>query len=221
MNTVSDVTTEIDLNRLLKKVMEEAARLLNADRATLFLNDNKSSELFSRAAMGEGIGEIRLPNDAGIAGSVFTSGKTINIQHAYADLRFNPEFDKKTGYFTRSILCVPIRNKQSEVIGCTQVLNKRGGRFTKEDESRLMAFTQQVAISLENAKLFEDISKSKKYNESMLSSMSNGVITVNEDGIIVTCNKAGLNILNINQSEVVTRPASEFFSGSKEWIFKR
>ena len=221
MNTVSDVTTEIDLNKLLEKVMEEAARLLNADRATLFLNDNKSSELFSRAAMGEGIGEIRLPNDAGIAGSVFTSGKTINIQHAYADLRFNPEFDKKTGYFTRSILCVPIRNKHSEVIGCTQVLNKRGGKFTKEDESRLMAFTQQVAISLENAKLFEDISKSKKYNESMLSSMSNGVITVNEDGIIVTCNKAGLNILNINQSEVVTRPASEFFSGSKEWIFKK
>ena len=221
MNTVSDVTTEIDFNKLLKKVMEEAARLLNADRATLFLNDNKSSELFSRAAMGEGIGEIRLPNDAGIAGSVFTSGKTINIQHAYADLRFNPEFDKKTGYFTRSILCVPIRNKQSEVIGCTQVLNKRGGRFTKEDESRLMAFTQQVAISLENAKLFEDISKSKKYNESMLSSMSNGVITVNEDGIIVTCNKAGLNILNIHPSEVVTRSASDFFSDQKNGSLKR
>ena len=96
MNTVSDVTTvKIDFNKLLKKVMEEAARLLNADRATLFLNDNKSSELFSRAAMGEGIGEIRLPNDAGIAGSVFTSGKTINIQHAYADLRFNRNLIKK------------------------------------------------------------------------------------------------------------------------------
>lgn len=221
MNIVSDVTAEIDLNKLLRKVMEEAARMLNADRATLFLNDSRSGELFSRAAMGEGIGEIRLPNDAGIAGSVFTSGKTINIPHAYADLRFNPEFDKKTGYFTRSILCVPIRNKNSEVIGCTQVLNKRGDKFTNEDESRLTAFTQQIAISLENAKLFEDISKSKKYNESMLSSMSNGVITVNEDGVIVTCNRAGLNMLNIKQSDVVARSADDFFSGSREWIFKK
>ena len=221
MNIVSDVTAEIDLNKLLKRVMEEVARMLDADRATLFLNDIKSGELFSRAAMGEGVGEIRLPNDAGIAGSVFTLGKTINIPHAYADLRFNPAFDKKTGYFTRSILCVPIKNKNSEVIGCTQVLNKRGDKFTQEDESRLTAFTQQVAISLENAKLFEDISKSKKYNESMLSSMSNGVITVDEDGVIVTCNKAGLNILNIRQSDIVARPASDFFSGPKEWIFNK
>ena len=157
ISIVSDVTAEIDLNNLLRKVMEEAARMLDSDRATLFLNDNKTGELFSRVAMGEGVGEIRLSNDDGIAGNVFTTGKTINIPHAYADLRFNPEFDKRTGYFTRSILCVPIRNKEMEVIGCTQVLNKRGGKFTLEDESRLTAFTQQVAIALENAKLFEDI----------------------------------------------------------------
>ena len=145
--------------------------------------------------MGEGIGEIRLPNTAGIAGSVFTSGKTMNIPYAYADLRFNPSFDKQTGYFTRSILCVPVVNKNGKVIGCTQVLNKKGGKFTDEDESRLKAFTQQVAIALENAKLFDDVSKSRKYNESMLSSMSNGVITIDGDGKIVTCNRSGLKIL--------------------------
>ena len=102
--------------------------MLNADRATLFLNDEKTNELFSRVAMGEGIGEIRLPNTAGIAGSVFTSGETMNIPYAYADLRFNPSFDKQTGYFTRSILCVPVINKNGKVIGCTQVLNKKGGK---------------------------------------------------------------------------------------------
>ena len=78
----------------------------------------------------------------------------MNIPYAYADLRFNPAFDKQTGYFTRSILCVPVAvNKDGKVIGCTQVLNKKGGKFTDEDESRLKAFTQQVAIALENAKL--------------------------------------------------------------------
>ena len=171
ISIVSDVTAEIDLSALLKRVMEEATRMLNADRATLFLNDEKTNELFSRVAMGEGVGEIRLPNSAGIAGSVFTSGKTMNIPYAYADLRFNPAFDKQTGYFTRSILCVPVANKDGKVIGCTQVLNKKGGKFTDEDESRLKAFTQQVAIALENAKLFDDVSKSRKYNESMLSSI--------------------------------------------------
>ena len=129
-------------------------RMLNADRATLFLSDEKIGELFSRVAMGDGIGEIRLPNTAGIAGAVFTSQKTVNIPHAYADLRFNPAFDKQTNYFTRSILCVPIINKDGKCIGCTQALNKKGGPFTDEDESRLKAFTQQVAIALENAKLF-------------------------------------------------------------------
>ena len=141
-----------------------------------------------RVAMGPKIGEIRFPNHAGIAGAVFTTGKTINIPYAYADLRFNPAFDKKTGFFTRSILCMPIINKHGKIIGVTQVLNKRGGPFTAEDESRLKAFTAQISIALENAKLFDDVQKMKNYNESMLESMSNGVITLDERDIIVTCN---------------------------------
>ena len=218
VSIVSDVTAEIDLSSLLKRVMEEATKMLNADRATLFLNDEKTDELFSRVAMGEGIGEIRLPNSAGIAGSVFTSGKTMNIPYAYADLRFNPAFDKQTGYFTRSILCVPIVNKIGKVIGCTQVLNKKGGKFTDEDESRLKAFTQQVAIALENAKLFDDVSKSKKYNESMLSSMSNGVITINEEDEIVTCNKSGLKILRVISQNIVGLKSESFFKEKNSWI---
>ena len=218
ISIVSDVTAEIDLSALLKRVMEEATRMLNADRATLFLNDEKTNELFSRVAMGEGMGEIRLPNTAGIAGSVFTSGKTMNIPYAYADLRFNPAFDKQTGYFTRSILCVPVTNKNGKVIGCTQVLNKKGGKFTEEDESRLKAFTQQVAIALENAKLFDDVSKSRKYNESMLSSMSNGVITIDGEGKIVTCNKSGLKIFKVNEKNLIGLDSNKFFIEKNQWI---
>ena len=218
ISIVSDVTAEIDLNALLKRVMEEATRMLNADRATLFLNDEKTNELFSRVAMGEGIGEIRLPNTAGIAGSVFSSNQTMNIPYAYADLRFNPAFDKQTGYFTRSILCVPVTNKDGKVIGCTQVLNKKGGKFSEEDESRLKAFTQQVAIALENAKLFDDVSKSRKYNESMLSSMSNGVITIDGEGKIVTCNKSGLKIFKIFEKDLIGLQSHEFFKDKNVWI---
>ena len=218
VSIVSDVTAEIDLSALLKRVMEEATRMLNADRATLFLNDEKTNELFSRVAMGEGVGEIRLPNTAGIAGSVFTSGETMNIPYAYADLRFNPSFDKQTGYFTRSILCVPVTNKNGKVIGCTQVLNKKGGKFTEEDESRLKAFTQQVAIALENAKLFDDVSKSRQYNESMLSSMSNGVITIDGDGKIVTCNRSGLKILKTFEKNILDTNSVDFFRDNNSWV---
>ena len=161
----------------LQKVMREAARMLKADRSTLFLNDEKTDELLSRVGSGLDALQIRLPNHIGIAGAVFTSGQTINIPYAYADLRFNPAFDKQTGYFTRSILCVPVINKAGKVIGVTQVLNKRGGPFTDEDESRLKAFTAQISIALENAALFDDVQNMKNYNESMLQSMSNGVIT--------------------------------------------
>ncbi|HIF58245.1 MAG TPA: adenylate/guanylate cyclase domain-containing protein [Rhodospirillales bacterium] len=221
LDIVSDVTAEIDLGSLLQRVMVEATRMLDADRSTLFLNDEKTEELFSRVAMGEGIGEIRLPNSAGIAGAVFQSRETINIPYAYADLRFNPSFDKQTGYFTRSILCVPIINKDGKCIGCTQALNKKGGGFTDEDESRLKAFTQQVAIALENAKLFEDVAKERAYNHSMLTSMSNAVITINDEGQIITCNKAGLKILRIRSTDIIGKKTEEFFTNGRSWILEK
>ncbi|MBF0144079.1 MAG: GAF domain-containing protein [Magnetococcales bacterium] len=221
LNIVSDLTSEIDIDRLLQKVMKEATEMLKADRGTLFLNDARTNELFSRVAMGSTMGEIRLPNSAGIAGAVFTSGKTINIPYAYADLRFNPAFDKKTGYFTRSILCVPIANKDGRTIGVTQVLNKKGGVFSEEDESRLRAFTAQVSIALENAKLFDDIQNIKNYNESMLESMSNGVITIGADGVIVTCNAAGLRLLESEPKHILKRPAKDFFEADNAWVLAR
>lgn len=221
LDLVAEVTADMDLSTMLSKVVTEAAKMLQADRATLFLNDEKKGELFSRVAMGASVGEIRLPNTAGIAGTVFTSGQVVNIPHAYADLRFNPSFDKRTGYFTRSILCVPIVNKNGKTIGVTQVLNKRGGPFTAEDEKRLKVFTAQLAISLENAKLFDDIQNMKNYNDGVLQSMSNGVVTLNEDGRIVTCNSAGLRILRVSAKDVLGRTATEFFAGSNAWILER
>jgi len=221
LDVVADVTSELELGTLLKKVMAEATRMLGADRSTLFLNDEKTGELFSRVAMDDGIGEIRLPNTAGIAGAVFTSGQTVNIPYAYADLRFNPSFDKQTGYFTRSILCVPVVNKDGKCIGVTQVLNRRGGPFTDEDETRLKAFTAQVSIALENAKLFEDVQNMKNYNESMLESMSNGVITMDEDGKIVTCNAAGARITRTLAHEVLGTNCEEFFVGPNAWVMDK
>ena len=186
LDVVSKVSSELEIGPLLQKIMETITKMLDADRSTLFINDEKTNELFTEIGQGLGKTSIRFPNSVGIAGSVFTSGKSINIPHAYADLRFNPSFDKQTGYFTQSILCMPVRNKTGKIIGVTQVLNKRGGTFNREDEARLEAFTSQISVGIENAKLFDDVQNMKNYTESILASMKNAVITVNEDGNITT-----------------------------------
>jgi adenylate cyclase len=221
LNFVAEVGSDFELGAMLTKIVTEAAQMLKADRATLFLHDPKRQELFSRVAMGHSVGEIRFPDHVGIAGTVFTSGETINLPHAYADLRFNPAQDRRTGYFTRSILCVPIVNKTGKIIGVTQALNKKGGPFTAEDEARLKAFTAQLAISLENAKLFDDVQSMRNYNESMLQSMSTGVVTLNEEGRIATCNVAGLAILKVQPQAILNQTATEFFTGSNAWINER
>jgi len=221
LDMVSEMTADIKIGSLLQKVMGEATQMLDAERSTLFLNDEKKHELWSEVGQGLEATQIRLPNHLGIAGAVFTSGTAINIPYAYADLRFNPAFDRKTGYFTRSILCVPVVNQHGKVIGVTQVLNKKSGPFTAEDEQRLKAFTAQVSIALENAKLFADVQAMKNYNESMLESMSNGVLTLDEAGRIVTCNDAGLRILRRKLPDLLQQPVESVFFEANAWVLDK
>jgi adenylate cyclase len=221
IDVVAEVTGDIKLSSLLSKVMTAATKFLNADRSTLFLNDEKTNQLWSEVGQGLESMQIRLPNHLGIAGAVFQSGKSINIPHAYADMRFNPAFDKKTGYFTRSILCVPIVNKGGKTIGVTQVLNKHGGPFSESDEGWLRAFTAQIAIALENAKLFTDVQNMKNYNEAMLESMSSTVITMDDQRRIVTCNAAGLRLFGTSASDVLLKSIDSFFDGENAWVLEK
>lgn len=222
VDVVSQISSELELEPLLQKIISTVTQILDAERSSLFINDEKTNELFTIVGEGLGKNEIRFPNHLGIAGHVFTSGESLNIPHAYADLRFNPTVDKQTGFFTRSMLCVPVVNKAGKTIGVSQVLNKRGGPFTNEDEARLIAFTSQISIGIENATLFKNVQKLMNYTESMLNSMANGVITINEDGLIATCNPAALRIMKIeNEEDVLKIDVKEFFSGPNEWILKK
>ena len=157
LEVANAISTELQLEPLLAKIMSATTELLGADRSTLFMYDKKEDQLWSQVAEGVGTKEIRFPSNAGIAGSVFTSRETLNIPDAYADARFNPEIDKKTGYKTNNMLCMPVINKAGDAIGVTQVLNKHTGPFNAADEKRLRAFSSQAAIALENAQLFEDV----------------------------------------------------------------
>ncbi len=124
------------------------------------------------------------------ARSLFTSRQTENIADPYADPRFNKEVDRQTGYRTHSILAMPIINKSGECIGVAQALNKRDGRFTAKDEARLGAFTAHIAIALENARLFEAVLNERNYNEGILRSTTDGIVTLDADDRILTANEA-------------------------------
>lgn len=148
------LSSELNLDRLLTKIMEAVTRLLGAERSTLFLHDEKRHELWSPVAQGIGGVGIRIPQGVGIAGQVFSTGEPINIPDAYADKRFDPKTDRRTGYRTRTILCCPVCTKEGRIIGVTQALNKLDGPFTARDEERLLAFSAQASIAIENAKLY-------------------------------------------------------------------
>jgi GAF domain-containing protein len=144
----------LDLDRLLSLIMDKVTELVGADRSTLYLVSDDGRELWSKVAQGDEIREIRLRVGEGIAGWVAQSGAVVNIPDAYADPRFAQDYDRRTGYRTRSILCMPIRNNLGRVVGVIQVLNKRGGPFTQADVQLLETVGGQAAISIENSKLY-------------------------------------------------------------------
>lgn len=148
---------EIQLDPLLKLIVSEVTTAMHAERSTLFLVDRKNpNELVSRIAEGVGTQEIRVRFGIGIAGSTAQTRKTISIPDAYLDSRFNPAFDKSSGFRTRSILSTPIIDQNDRLVGVVQVLNKvDGGVFTSEDEQFLDAICVHLAIALQRAEMVD------------------------------------------------------------------
>lgn len=147
---------EPELDNLLDLIIRRATLVMEAERTSLFLVDEDTNELFSRIAQDAEIREIRFPVGKGIAGHVAKTGEIVNIKDAYKDDRFNPEFDKKTGYKTRTILCVPLVASGEHVIGVLQVLNKREGVFTPYDEELISALAAQAAVCIERTRLLAE-----------------------------------------------------------------
>lgn len=153
----SALSSRLDLDGLLALIMEKACELMSADRATLFLVSEDRQTLWSKILEGGEVQEIRLNVGEGIAGWVGLSGETVNIADAYIDDRFQPAVDLRSGYRTRSILCVAMRDTTGVITGVLQLLNKQDGPFTDEDGELLSALAGQAAVSIENAKLYQSV----------------------------------------------------------------
>jgi putative nucleotidyltransferase with HDIG domain len=127
--------------------------MVGAERATIYIVDQDRQEFWSRVATGSGVGEIRFPIGVGIAGTVAKTGETISIPDAYADPRFNPESDKRTGFKTRNLLTLAMTGHDGAIIGVFQAINKKAGEFTIEDEATLSSLASSAAVAVENAQL--------------------------------------------------------------------
>jgi Nif-specific regulatory protein len=154
------MNSQRDLSALLDLIAHEAISLLDCDRASIFLLDRETNELWSKVALGSD--EIlRFDASRGIAGSTATTGEISNVRDAYSDPRFYTGIDGKTGYRTRTLLAVAVRNQQGAIIGAFEALNKRVGVFTARDEESLTALASHAAIAIETAQLIGELRRNQ------------------------------------------------------------
>ncbi|XP_072170370.1 probable 3',5'-cyclic phosphodiesterase pde-5 [Diadema setosum] len=179
--TKSIFTDIVSMDSVIMKIMNFAQKLVNADRASLFLVDSKKRELYARIFdIGNGLGnqmvekdqkEIRFSMEKGVAGHVASTGDILNIPDAYQDGRFNREVDLQTGYRTKTILCMPIYIRGS-VIGVVQMVNKKNGNFTRADEQAFETFAVYCGLALHHAKLYDKIRRSEQKHKVALEVLS-------------------------------------------------
>jgi HD-GYP domain-containing protein (c-di-GMP phosphodiesterase class II) len=154
---VDSIGAERSLDVLLEKLMAAVSRELDADRSSLFLYDRETDELWSKVAQGLDSAELRFPAGSGLAGHTARTGEVLNIADAYEDERFNRDIDRKTGYRTRQVLCVPLRRRSGAVIGVVQVLNRGDGEsFGEADVELLGTLSALAAVAVENSLLHEE-----------------------------------------------------------------
>jgi signal transduction histidine kinase len=147
----------VGLDALFEKIVPNITKLMRAARSTLFLYDPVSKQIWSKVAEGEGSREIRLNLGQGIAGWVAKRRKSVNIEDAYRDFRFNSSVDARTGFKTRSVAAIPLIDRKGHLVGALQVLNRRGGPFTDGDMGLLHTIGVQTSFAVENARQAQEI----------------------------------------------------------------
>lgn len=174
-----------------KRAIEAATVVMNAEVGSLLLLDEAAQELYFDVALGEkgeGVRQIRLKVGQGIAGAVAQSQQPEIVNDCYADPRFNKEADKKSGFHTRNMVCVPVKAKD-KLLGVLQAINKKdGGLFTEEDLQDFVSLANQVGIAIENANLYEEINRLFEgfINASVLAIESRDPTTSGHSGRVAT-----------------------------------
>lgn len=158
----------VELDPLLKVILDKATEVMEAERSTIFMHDEKLSVLRSHLSGQIKRDAVLLHLGVGIAGHVAKTLSLLNVPDAYADPRFNPKFDKETGFHTRNILCAPLLSRDGRLLGVIQLLNKRDSAvFSTDDETLLLAFASIAGVAIDRARLVAEVVESKRIEESL------------------------------------------------------
>jgi adenylate cyclase len=216
--------SSLDLEETLGKVMDEAKELMQADRSTLWLLDRDRKELWTKFPVNGKLQEFRMSMDEGFAGQVAMTEQPVLIPF---DLYDHPhsakskETDRKSGYRTCSMLCLPVFNADGELIGVTQLINKKKqadhpcydpahypeapdcwrASFNRNDQEFMKVFNIQAGVALQNAKLFATVKQQEQMQRDILRSLSNGVISTDKDGNIIAANESAKAMLGLEVQE--------------------
>jgi len=217
--------SSLDLEDTLHRVMDEAKELMNADRSTLWLIDGDTNELWSKITHDNGCTrELRIPIGKGFAGMVAASRQKLNIPfdlYDHPDADTAKEMDQENSYRTCSLLCMPVFNTDQELIGVPQLVNKKKSgdfppydpamwpkapecfqaSFVHHDEEFMEAFNIQAGVALQNAKLFATIKQQEQMQQDILRSLSNGVISTNKAGLIISANASAKHLLGLQPED--------------------
>lgn len=197
------LSSKLELSELLTTVLELAARVADAESASLLLLDEKTQELYFDVALGLGdeADAIRLKLGQGIAGAVGQSRRAEIINDVRKDGRWSPAMDAQSGFVTRSILAVPILLK-GRLIGVVEAINKRGGDFDEEDMRTFEAFASQAGVAIENARLFTSLKEERFKLSTVFSQMTDAAVLVDGEGKVLLANAAAARLLGGEQADL-------------------
>lgn len=182
LQIASSIASVRESQPLLELIAEEATRLLECDRASIFIWDREHNEVVACPALGVEGGTLRIPDRAGVVGDVIHSGEPARVDDAYEDSRFNKNVDAQSGYVTRNLICWPMVNSDGELIGAFEVINKHEGTFSKDDEESVAQLSQQAAIAIQNTREREQLIRSQ---EQLTEQVTQGVQIIGESPAIV------------------------------------
>lgn len=208
LNALADLHHIHEKDLLFVFVLNRCSEVLKAQAGTFFTVREEFGDLHPEATKGVSLSlirEIPFKMKTGVSGWAATNRKSVVIENAQVDERFNRAVDVITGVRTRSLLCVPII-RNDKVLGVIELVNRVDGFFREPDLLFVEALARQVGVAIENCNLFQETEHLLAYTNSVINSLTGGFISINTNGVVTRCNNAACRILGIVESDVLNKP---------------
>ena len=209
LQVARSLSSELDMDKLVNLIIDHAREFLDAEVGRLYLIDKELNELVSKVP--DGADTIYMKLSEGIPGHVATTGEILNVVDAQNNPRLSKDVDQQSGITTRNVLCIPLRDRETEIFGVAELINKRGGDFDDADQQMMEAFSAQAAVALQNSMLFNETVEVQNYLQSVLKSIDQLVITLNTNGQMVTANADVTPVLGLNARDMQRQHYDQWF----------